>query len=248
MKLAGKQVLARPSRIIDAIRRWDLKALWVPDGRRLLIDRDEPKPKHRWYEAHEVGHCIIPWHEPFMHGDQRLTLSVACHEQLEVQANYAAARILFLRDQFKERLLSSEISFDRVRELAKIFQNTMTTTLWRTVETLDFPAIGMVSCHPHEIAASEPVRYFLRSRQFAEKFSEVTPDALFSELSRFCFGTRGPIGKSEVMLKDDAGEVHVFFMETFWNHHDALTLGLCRHAKAAQVLVPGEADSRQLLK
>ncbi len=238
MKLAGKQVFDKPSRIIDAIRQWDLKALWVPDGRRILIDRTEPKPKHRWYEAHEVGHSLIPWHERFMHGDQRITLSVACHEQLEAQANYAAARLLFLRDEFRERLLSGEVSFERVKELAGLFRNTMTTTLWRAVEAMDTPAVGMVSCHPRESVADDPVRYFLRSKPFAKQFPGVTPDGLLAELAGFCHGSRGPIGSSEVVLRDAAGADHVFFFETFHNHHDALTLGVHRRARKAQISVP----------
>ena len=157
MKLAGKQVFARPSRIIDAVKQWDLKALWVPDGRRILIDADEPEPKHRWAEAHEVGHSLIPWHEPFMHGDHRVTLSVACHEELEAQANYAAARLLFLGDAYAERLLSSDVNFDRVKHLGReVFKNTMTTSLWRAVEAIEGPALGMVSCHPCEQGGDEP--------------------------------------------------------------------------------------------
>ena len=32
--------------------------------------KDEPKLKHRWNEAHEVGHSIIPWHKAYLHGDR----------------------------------------------------------------------------------------------------------------------------------------------------------------------------------
>ena len=238
MKLAGKQVFDKPSRIIDAIKHWDLKALWVPEGRRILIDGDEPKPKHRWYEAHEVGHSLIPWHEQFMHGDQRITLRVSCHEQLESQANYAAARLLFLQNGFRERLLSSEVTFDRVKGLARLFQNTMTTTLWRTVEAMDVAAVGMVSCHPQDRGSEEPVRYFLRSKRFVEQFPGVTPEGLLGQLAGFCYGSRGPIGSSEVVLRDAAGQDHVFFFECFHNHHDALTLGVHRTARKPQIALP----------
>ena len=238
MRLAGKQLYARPALLIDAIKKWDLKALWVPDGRRILIDSDEPTPKHRWNQAHEVGHSMIPWHESFMHGDQRITLSVGCHEELESQANYAAARLLFLRDGFRERLLSGEVTFDRVRNLAGEFKNTMTTTLWRAVEAMDAPAVGMVSCHPKEKAkASEPVRYFLRSKLFEQQFGTVTADAVLGKLSQICTGWRGPIGASEVVISDDAGNEHLFFLETFHNHHDALTLGIYRGPKTVRVAV-----------
>jgi len=37
LKVAGKQIIDRPALLIDAIRKWDLKALWVPDRKRILI-------------------------------------------------------------------------------------------------------------------------------------------------------------------------------------------------------------------
>ena len=46
MTMAGKQVLARPSRILDAVRKWDLRALYIPDRKRILIDKDQPLLKH----------------------------------------------------------------------------------------------------------------------------------------------------------------------------------------------------------
>lgn len=238
MRVAGKQLYARPALLIDAIKKWDLKALWVPDGRRILLDREEPPPKHRWNEAHEVGHSLIPWHETFMHGDQRITLSVSCHEELESQANYAAARLLFLRDDFRERLLSGEVTFDRVLELKDLFKNTMTTTLWRMVEAMDTPAVGMISRHPREQGDGEPVRYFLRSKRFAERFPEVTPDWLIGEAAKFCTKWRGPLGSAELVLRDAGGQEHIFFVETFHNHHDALTLGIYRGIRKPQVLIP----------
>src|SRR5919112_1650445 len=56
MKLAGKQVLARPALLVDAIRKSNLSALWLPDRKRILLDQDVPKAKHRWMEGHEIGH------------------------------------------------------------------------------------------------------------------------------------------------------------------------------------------------
>ena len=43
IKVAGKQVLARPTLLLDAIRKLDLKALYVPDKKRILLDETLPK-------------------------------------------------------------------------------------------------------------------------------------------------------------------------------------------------------------
>src|SRR5208282_619531 len=56
--VAGKQIIERPALLIDVIRKSKLSALWLPDRKRILIDRDAPKLKHRWMEAHEIGHSV----------------------------------------------------------------------------------------------------------------------------------------------------------------------------------------------
>lgn len=68
LKVAGLQILMRPTLLREAVQSLSLKALYLPDQKRILIDKDLPKLKHRWNEAHEVGHDIIPWHEGMMLG------------------------------------------------------------------------------------------------------------------------------------------------------------------------------------
>ena len=55
LKVAGKQVIRRPSLLLDVVKKLDLKALWVPDRSRILIDSEIPSAKQRWGEAHEIG-------------------------------------------------------------------------------------------------------------------------------------------------------------------------------------------------
>ena len=98
--VAGKQVLARPTLLFEAIRKFDLKALFVPDRKRILIDASLPDAKQRWSEAHEIGHSVIPWHGDTMLGDSRHTLTPACHVRIENEANYAAGQLLFLQESF----------------------------------------------------------------------------------------------------------------------------------------------------
>ena len=51
---------------------------------------------------------------------------------------------------------------------------------------------------------------------------------IFDKLFLFCFGTRGPIGSDEVVLRDASGVRHVFYVEVFYNGHEALTLAVYR--------------------
>jgi hypothetical protein len=241
LKLAGKQVIKRPGLLFDVVKKLDLKALWLPDRKRILLDSDLPPVKQRWGEAHEIGHSLIPWHEMVMHGDMKRTLSLTCQEQIEAEANYAAGRMLFLQGAFQERLLSSPVSFDRVKALGKEFGNTITSTLWRTVESQELPAFGLVSRHPHHetSAAKEDIRYFLRSPRFSVQFPHITGEAVLKRLADFCRGGRGPIGSSELVIPDINRDQHVFFVETFFNSHDALTLGLYRRTRAPVIAAAG---------
>lgn len=60
LRVGTQQVIRRPSLLLDVVRKRELRALWVPDRRRILIDEELPSSKHRWGEAHEIGHSLIP--------------------------------------------------------------------------------------------------------------------------------------------------------------------------------------------
>jgi len=228
LKIAGKQVVKRPLILADAIRKFELRALWLPDHKRILIDSEMPKLKQRWGEAHEIGHSLIPWHEPLVHGDRQRTLSISCKNQIEAEANYTAGRLLFLQDRFVDEVRSSNMNFKRIQGLHKTYGNTMTSTLWRTVECLAVPAFGMVSMHPHEVPqdGEKGVRHFPRSASFQKSFAGITAEELFLTLGEFCYGRRGPIGTGSVVLGDHSKRRHVFFVECFHNGYDTLTLGI----------------------
>ncbi|MBL9080882.1 MAG: ImmA/IrrE family metallo-endopeptidase [Planctomycetales bacterium] len=237
LKMAGKQVLLRPALLLDVVKKLDLKALWVPDRKRILIDAELPPAKQRWGEAHEIGHSVLPWHEAVMHGDKKRTLSLACEQQVEAEANYAAGRLLFMQELFAEQLRGSPLDFGHVKKLSGTFGNTMTSTLWRAVESVVEPVFGLVSQHPRHALGEEPLRYFIRSRSFETQFSTVTAQDIFTRLKTICRGGRGPIGQDEVVFADAVGGNHVFYLETFFNTHDALTLGVYNRVRAVSVSV-----------
>lgn len=230
LRVAGKQVLMRPTLLWDAVRKFKLNALYIPDRKRILINSDLPDIKKRWGEAHEIGHSLIPWHEMLMLGDDKQSLSPGCHAQLEAEANYAAARLLFMQNTFSEMLQDLPKTINTAKSLAKLFKNSITCSLWRMVEHLDFPAVGIVSGHPNRptesFQPSEPCRYFIRSRRFAEQFSKITSLDLFPCLQEYCSrASRGPLGDDRLILSDNSGEKHIFGFETFFNGYEALTFG-----------------------
>jgi len=68
-----------------------------------------------------------------------------------------------------------------------------------------------------------------------EAFPHVTAQDVFIAIKKFCYGSRGPIGKGEVLLFDERAGQHIFFAEVFFNSHEALTLGVYCNAKPVAV-------------
>ncbi len=244
LKVAGIQVLKRPTLLADAVRTLSLKALYLPDQKRILLDKDLPQLKHRWNEAHEIGHDIIPWHEGMMLGDTLETLTPGCHEIMEAEANYAAGQILFLGGRFVEQAASEAPSLDLVRRLGGVYGNTITSTLWRLTEqaSVGRPIIAMVSGHPHrsrrkaDFDPATPCRYFIQSPEFRERFGAITEQQLFSVVAGYCGSQSGGLlGQEEVALLDRNGERHIFAFETFFNRYEALTLGVWLRAQSRAI-------------
>lgn len=244
IRVGAIQVFKRPALILDAVRRFSLKALYLPDQKRILIDRSVPELKHRWNEAHEVGHSLLPWHEELMHGDNEHTLSKSCTEHIETEANFAAGRLLFFQDRFVEEARSSAVAIDSVRNLHKAYGNTLSSTLWRFVESVGetTPTVGMMTRHPHisrrpaDFNALTPCRHFIQSSAFQAKFSKLSEAQLFEVIAGYCGSQRGgSLGQSDVLLRDDYGTQHRFRFETFFNSYDALTLGV--HLREEPLLI-----------
>lgn len=246
IRVAGKQIIKRPTILLDAIRKASLKALYVPDGKRILLDASMPKLKYRWNEAHEVGHSLIPWHTAFMHGDDRHTLNPECHAKIESEANFAAGRLLFLRDRFTEEARSLNPSFESVNSLRKRYGNTMSSTLYRLTEAYgeDLAMVGAIGCHPHreptDLSRVQPLRHVMHSQAFRNMFSMISDTEIYSAIKGYCKNRAGgPLGQRELLLEDDNGEEHLFHFETFYNTHDALTLGVHVEQRNTQIYVGG---------
>jgi hypothetical protein len=154
---------------------------------------------------------------------------------MEAEANYAAGQILFLALRFSDEANSLQPSLDAIRRLSKGFGNTLTSTLWRFVEQAhaDTPMVAMVSGHPHPLKRkpdfnpADPCRHCVHSPAFALRFGAATEISLFRAVASYSGSQRGgSLGQREITLSDVNGDPHVFRFETFFNGHEALTLGV----------------------
>jgi hypothetical protein len=246
LRIGSQQVLLRPALLIEAIRKFDLRALYIPDQRRILIDETQPKLKHRWNEAHEIGHSLIPWHEGAMLGDDEHTLVPSCHQKLENEANFAAARLTFLRDRFSDEANSCTPTLNSLKQLSTKFGNTNASTLWRCIEIWgdQTPVVGLITGHPQvrfrkeNFDPANPCRHFIQSPLFLKQFSRIKETDVFQSIVSYCHGGKGgPLGGSDIVLKDDNGHEHEFEFESFSFHHSTYTIGVYKRSKP--VLVAG---------
>ncbi|RWB19931.1 MAG: ImmA/IrrE family metallo-endopeptidase [Mesorhizobium sp.] len=231
LTIAGAQVLKRPGLLLEAVRKFDLRALYLPDCRRILLDRSQPDAKQRWNEAHEVGHSLLPWHADLMLGDHEQTVTPSCHAQIEAEANYAAGQLLFLQTRFLVAANDSSPDLDTVRSLKACFGNTFTTTFWRFVESAhsNLPMIGLIGANPNfpKRSGGEAVRYVIESPAYRKMFESLSVDHLQAGIASYCRPSKaGPLGSAEIVFSDRNGEAHVFLFESFSNTYDCLTLAV----------------------
>lgn len=239
LAVAGAQIVERPSILLNVVRKFDLRALYLPDRRRILLDESQPTPKQRWNEAHEIGHSILPWHADLMLGDHEQSLTPGCHAQIEAEANYTAGQLLFLQQRFITAANDSIPTLDSVRSLKGDFGNTYTTTFWRFIEGAhtSVPMIGMIGPHPRRPRGkAQPFRYVIESPAFAAMFNSVGETELHRAISSYCGAQGGgALGSAEVVISDKNGDPHVFFFESFFNTYDCLTLAVYRRPYARVV-------------
>lgn len=225
VKVGAKLIFENPIRIWHAITKADLKALYIPSQRRILIDGNLHELKIRWNGAHEIGHSILEWHQDYTQGDDQFTLLPFFQEQIEAEANFAAGRLLFLQDRFGHEIKGVRHSLTGLQKIGKTFGNSWTSTLYRTVETLDVPAFAVIGSHPHH-STDETVRHFVCSPAFEAFFPGFAETEAESILRGYCKWTkRGPLGESEFSLTDAIGDKHKFVIESFGIYQgDVLTL------------------------
>jgi Zn-dependent peptidase ImmA (M78 family) len=245
VKVGAKLLFERPTRIWEAIKTANLKAIWIPDQKRILVDGDLHAMKKRWNFAHEIGHSIIDWHRDFTFGDDALTLVEGYHIDLEAEANYAAGRLLFLQDVFTQHVKGVQHTLRSLNKVADGFGNSWTATLYRTVEILDVPSFAIIGSHPVRKNSEEKTRHFITSAPFDAMFPKFDESEALKVIRSYCsYSTRGPLGECTFPLADVRGEQWEFVIESFaLPYGDVLTLAILLKKLPIQIVVPGEAKA-----
>ena len=139
-----------------------------------------------------------------------------------------------MRGRFGSEAKDVDLDFKNIKKLAKRYGNTITTSLWRTVQERDAneAVFGIISSHPRHLDIGsgengEKVRYFMRSRAFCEQFSNINEDQIYSILQRAAtWAKRGTVVDCTSLLRNRNGEEFEFRVESFCNTYSLLTYGV----------------------
>lgn len=238
--------------LVDIIHKVRLQAVLLFDENRICIDQDLPKLKHPWASCHETGHRLLPWHKPFFFGDTAQTLDPAYQADLEAEANYAAARLLFLGDRFSEEARDLIPTVEAVKSLAKRYRASLTTTLRRYVEQGPDLAMAMLVSTPPW--AEQPIdqeyrwRHFVPSERFSLLFPDVCADPLRKEIdSHAVYRRGGTVAEFRLGLVDARGDRHELRAWSFNNQHYLLTLFVEeRRLHEVRIVMSGKTKFRPL--
>jgi hypothetical protein len=213
MRIAGK-VIMEPIRIYEAVKQMDLKALLLPDAKKILIDDDLHDIKKRWAEAHEITHDLLEWHKDFMYGDAEVTLLPSCEEMMESEANLGAGLLLFPRYYLDDYLSGKEPLMSVAMSLADDSGNSITAAGWRIAEYSTRPTFFMV-CESGTLKDAS-LKHVAVSRTFEQRFGHINTSQLLTIVKAKAHSARGgPLGTFTYPLRDAEGRQHEFVFDVF---------------------------------
>ena len=153
--------------------------LFVKDG--LAVARDDGYDRRtKFVFIHELGHWNLPWHKQMLYKCTQFDLSPSARKQMEREANFYAGELCFMGDKFTESLFYSELSFNRIKDLADLFQMSKESTLRRTVELEHRPcAFITLDVNEKDDKNFLKVKYPVHSESFKKDYGEFSRTQTF---------------------------------------------------------------------
>lgn len=212
--------LSRPQRV----KKWLGAYLYKADV--AFVDYSQPEGRARFTEAHELGHRVIPWHRGAFADDER-SLFKDTEDTLELEANLAAAHLIFQGRPFFERAADYPLSLRTPLLLAQEFRASLHATIRYYVEHHAEPLAVVVAGRFARQDGTVPIFLAVESPRFREQFGPII--GRFPSLS-LPVDDRRPIGpllqaardtaeppQATVSLLDLNGARKRFVAEAFFN-------------------------------
>ncbi len=191
-----------------------------------FVDLSQPRGRARFIEAHEIGHRVVPWHRGAYVDDEQ-TLFSDTELMLELEANLAAAHLIFQGRPFFERALDYPLSLRTPLLLADEFDASLHATIRYYVEHHVEPIAVLIVGKYRRLDETVPIFVAVESAAFRQRFGTIG--------SRFPSGLLPlddgrPLGplvaqsrlaveppQIDVVLRELTGEPKSFVAESFFN-------------------------------
>ncbi|MCC7302467.1 MAG: ImmA/IrrE family metallo-endopeptidase [Bacteroidia bacterium] len=171
-----KNYLSRTSEALKrALRKW--RGALDRREKVVYIDPNQPEPRKKFIQLHEVGHEALPWQRQtyeYMEDDDS-TIDPDTHDEFEAEANYFASATLFQLDRFEEEMKKLPLEIKSPMYLSKFFGSSTHAAIRRYVEYSSKRCALLVLKDPeHTISGSCDVRNYFQSSSFTHEFGEIT--------------------------------------------------------------------------
>jgi len=185
--------------------------------------------------AHEAAHALLPWHEAAYRFDDERQLFYETRDELEQEANFAAAHLIFQGHRYHERALQSEVSIATPIALAEHYQASLHASIRYYVENHPDPVAVLVAGRYEQFDGTLPIWTSFESEAFHEGFGRFADQLPVSGLP--VTDTDLPLGRiaaqvreapgvvsEAVLLNNLGGEVKRFTAEGFFNQYSVFIM------------------------
>ncbi len=194
-----------------------------------FVDLDQTVGRARFIQAHETGHRIIPWHEDSFYLDDEGRLFRDTEERFELEANLAAAHLIFQGKRFFDKALDHERSINTPIAIADDFGASMHATIRYYVEHHPDSVAVVIAGRYRRADWTVPVWASVESPSFRRRFGRLieclpggaihvaaSEDGPVAELARGAFTSSSPQSR-KIDLLNLRGESRRFKAEAFFN-------------------------------
>jgi transcriptional regulator with XRE-family HTH domain len=202
----------------------------------IYIDRQSQiQPRANFTQAHETAHMLLPWHETAFRIDDEKQLFYGTRDELELEANYAAAHLIFQGHRYHERALQNEVSIATPIDLARQYGASLHASIRFYVERHPDPVAVLVAGRYTQFDGTLPIWTSFESKAFLERFGRfadqlpgaglpvVEPDLPLGQIAATVREAEGVVSDT-ITLIDFHGDARRFVAEGFFNRYSVFIM------------------------
>lgn len=144
------------------------------EERVVWVDHAQPSARVHWTKSHETGHRILPWQQTLAYLDDHERLRFDTSEEFELQANHAAAHLVFQGNRFFERALDYQLSIHTPIALADDFGSSAHATIRYFCERHPEKPVGVaITGRMITPAGRVPIYHLAESPEFRRRYGRL---------------------------------------------------------------------------